>query len=786
MTRCLAILCLASAALAQPRLDQHGDPLPEGVIARFGSVRYRIGLIGSTAISADGKILATESSRYIVFWDVETGRPIRQIPIPGYRTDDGRFFTMAFSPDGKWFVRTYEKELTVWETATGRERYRIALPRMSWNVGFVSGSSRVAVTHGVGKASICDVVEGKHLTTLEAHCDVHIVAPSGQRLIGFNTAGWHLVDAATGQQVTRFGHPTTSYAGVATSPGDTRAYGMTPTGRLLIFDAMTGEKLEQIAPPSEWNESGDIRLCLSPDGNVAYVWNACGPTSRCELKTGRWLEPLPKMSAGRLIPHPDGKRVLFAGRDGLLHRYDLNTLREIDPPPGFSDPVLVYPSPNGRRLVIHTDRGEETAVLCDDGGRPIASIPIPSGCIAVAWSRDCKFLACAGSREITLSDAIGGKTLRTIRPPLKDDQALFECASFDSSGDHLIAPIAGGEEIAIIETKTGGRTTMIPTGDSGRVSISPDGRIAAMSSCGEGVVLFDLRTRKNTGWVDRTFENQSRTKSSFSPDGSYLATWGTSDEVVLRDPVTAQRLRAVPNDQTRCDNIAFSPDGQWLALGDDDGFVTVWDTATATKVRQWEAHRDSIRHVAFAGQGRVVTSSVDLTGLLWDLRPKEKPIKPLWTALAGDDAVEAFRAVWAIADDPKGPELLRIKIAPAKSVDSVKLKQWLADLGADKFAVRETASRELQRLGRLIEPELHDARTKPANEEMLARIESLIHKIPRERSATEIVQARAVAAMEIASNDEAKNLLTEWAAGAPGARLTIDAKAALRRLNGAR
>ena len=43
-------------------------------------------------------------------------------------------------------------------------------------------------------------------------------------------------------------------------------------------------------------------------------------------------------------------------------------------------------------------------------------------------------------------------------------------------------------------------------------------------------------------------------------------------------------------------------------------------------------------------------------------------------------------------------------------------------------------------------------------------------------------QARAVLAMELAGTDAAKRLIAEWAAGAPGARLTIDARAALARL----
>ena len=97
-----------------------------------------------------------------------------------------------------------------------------------------------------------------------------------------------------------------------------------------------------------------------------------------------------------------------------------------------------------------------------------------------------------------------------------------------------------------------------------------------------------------------------------------------------------------------------------------------------------------------------------------------------------------------------------------------------------------TAAHAWSYLGRLIEPELRASRAKPANEEMLARIESLLAKIPRERTAVELVQIRAVAAMEVSGSESAMKLLTEWAAGAPGSRLTIDAKAALQRLANSR
>src|SRR5205085_1354364 len=108
------------------------------------------------------------------------------------------------------------------------------------------------------------------------------------------------------------------------------------------------------------------------------------------------------------------------------------------------------------------------------------------------------------------------------------------------------------------------------------------------------------------------------------------------------------------------------------------------------------------------------------------------------------------------------------------------------DLAADRYSVREAATKELLTLGRLVEPELRATRAKATSEEVRTRLDGLLAKIQRERFGSEILTARAVAAMELSGSDAAKKLLGEWAAGAPGARLTIDAKAALGRLSHAR
>jgi hypothetical protein len=204
--------------------------------------------------------------------------------------------------------------------------------------------------------------------------------------------------------------------------------------------------------------------------------------------------------------------------------------------------------------------------------------------------------------------------------------------------------------------------------------------------------------------------------------------------------------------------------------------------AAGQRLGKWSGHRGEIGSVGFAGMGRVVTGSDDMTALVWDLRPKQRPKKPLWEALSGDDAVEAYRAVWAVATDPAGPDLLRANVAPAPAPRPDQTRRWLIDLGSDRYTVREYATRELQSVSRLVVPDLRAARRRATTEEVRARLDRLLAGVTPGRRPAEVVAARTVAALELAGTEAAKKVLREWAAGAPGVRLTIDAKAALARL----
>ncbi len=81
------ILCLLSSILivlgidslhaeTPARVDRHGDPLPEGAIARLGTVRWQLPAPGTAvAFSSDGKKIGVgDSSGHVLLFDSATGK----------------------------------------------------------------------------------------------------------------------------------------------------------------------------------------------------------------------------------------------------------------------------------------------------------------------------------------------------------------------------------------------------------------------------------------------------------------------------------------------------------------------------------------------------------------------------------------------------------------------------------------------------------------------------------------------------------------------------------------
>ena len=148
----------------EARNDLYGDPLPEGAVARLGTLRFRQGAIGSLIFVANGKVLAARGSHGLglCMWDAQSGKPLHRLTVPSsvagltcsadgntLLTDDlsmidvatGKvvrqlkaprdraYFRVACSPDGRTVaggeIGVAEPMILLWEFATGQEIQRL-------------------------------------------------------------------------------------------------------------------------------------------------------------------------------------------------------------------------------------------------------------------------------------------------------------------------------------------------------------------------------------------------------------------------------------------------------------------------------------------------------------------------------------------------------------------------------------------------------------------------------------------------------------------------------------
>jgi hypothetical protein len=214
----------------------------------------------------------------------------------------------------------------------------------------------------------------------------------------------------------------------------------------------------------------------------------------------------------------------------------------------------------------------------------------------------------------------------------------------------------------------------------------------------------------------------------------------------------------------------------------------------AKELTRLKGHQGEVTALAFAPDGKtLVSGSADFTLLVWDVSHLDKPapmlelppkkLDALWTDLAAVDARNAFQAIHVLARASKqSVPFLNDHLKPA-TLDPQRIAKLVADLDSEQFKTRKNAGDDLEKLGELAEPALRKALEGNPTLEIKKRIEPMLEKIAAQVLSSEQVRGiRGVEVLELAGTPEAKQVLEALAKGAPGARLTQEAKASLERL----
>jgi RNA polymerase sigma factor (sigma-70 family) len=808
-------------------------PLPPGAVARLGSSRFRhTDGVNNSALTPDGKWLATTGRGTIFVWDLETGE--RRHEFRPADVETGSFFgpVVALSPDGKWLADRVASgaRARVWDLTTGKHRTvgtrapdDAASGRAQLDAFEFSPDGKELLLLSDSGVTAFDPATGRQLRTVPAGGRGLVAAPRANVFLarvpdlaaaapphGTRPISILTCDLATGKELSRFEASDEDFSGLATLSADGRRAAVVVGRDVQVWDTRSGKAVVTCRlPPEPAVRGGDgwgfTRIALSPNGAVLYVGQTTGEVRAFDLAKpgegkvlGRHLRYVTglKMTA-------DGRRLISTSWDGVIRRWDLTTGKEIPPPDGYSQRLAIARSPNGGTIAVGALNGRLD--LYDHTGRLNLTIRDRGpGILRVAFSPDGKRLAAAcGDGTLRLWDTSSGAEAKRIDYPKLHPNSVPYHLLFTPDGRRLVVPYSDDWlwDIESGKPVTDGRPrTFSP------VAFSPDGKWIVTESA-EQLAWFEA----GTGRAVRRFRIEALPGTpparlgpnsvAFSADGRTIVSAHDDGAVRVWDAETGRLrhgLARIPSrppaepeplsDRDRVWWAQVSPDGRWVAAGTGRGKVRVWEVATGAEVRTWDGHDGEVWDGVWGRDARTLLTTAGSEALLWSLRPPDlapaaNP-QTLWDDLAGEPA-KAFRAQWSLLDDPKSAaKLLRDRQAPAKApADDKRVRQLIADLDSDTFRTREQATKALRDLGRPVVPSLQ-AGQRAAGTEGRKRLGELIDELTTRLTANDLRQMRAVQVLELASTPEAKAVLTEWAAGQPGVLLTVQAADALKRLDG--
>ena len=125
-------------------------------------------------------------------------------------------------------------------------------------------------------------------------------------------------------------------------------------------------------------------------------------------------------------------------------------------------------------------------------------------------------------------------------------------------------------------------------------------------------------------------------------------------------------------------------------------------------------------------------------------------------------------------------------MTPVPAADAQRLARLIKDLNSDNFKARQNATRELEGLGEVALSACQKAMADKPSLEVRQRLQTLLstqHEARWSITPERLRMLRCIEVLELSRTAAARQLLAHLAKGAPAARLTEEAKSALRRVD---
>jgi RNA polymerase sigma factor (sigma-70 family) len=805
------------------RVDFYGDPLPEGAVARLGTVRWRHdGLVEFAAYLGEGsKIASAATDRFARIWDRATGKEIRRFG-PGPRTElpflsakaggIGSFWSkteqpnrVAVSADGTHLAAGFEPQVVeVWEITTGRKIATIKSEDKfgSRAIAFAPDGEHLAVAGISGTVALwnvksCSIVRefGKRDKSFDPKRDSTelegiLFATNGDTLVTVASESTFRDGKPYYFRRLRFWNPWKGEERYSLQqphiPGERLALAFSPDSKLFAFATRASEIIllqvangEQLHKLKVTEQHADTLLAFNPEGAKLYSRSLI--TSLNDLIIQEW-----DTHSGKLLRR-------FGERDPDLGRWSIVNMQL-----GRSLQV----SPDGKTLL--TGEGSNTLHFFDLLAGKVQ--PFDDGhshrVVAISYLPDSKSVISRGyDSTLQVWDTATGRSNRRLSQLLEEGKAVTVDGRYLAASDYK-------KHITLFDSSVGKVVASIPLFQERSVEeffFSPDGRVLLhFKPRVPEALLFDTASGKQRSRVALPNNGKPQTPATatlfFSADGGRLAVYAYTlpRSLAIHDTKTGKLLQRLLEDpEVGIVGAAFSPDGRSLALDHGDGQIQLVEMATGkyrkvfgtpyinrakpkevsgmtwSSTTLWNGEAASST-VAFSPDGRLLAHADQQELKVWEVitgetlaKFKGHTGKLTAVAYAPDGATIASASqdttglIWNVRSLSSKADM------PTSPLDADALGVYWTDLLSDDAADAYAAMNTLI----------------AANAQAVTFLKARFQSTPDESLVGESLrQLRAIEVLERIGNGEAREVLSGLAAGAPEAISTREARAAMGRI----